>query len=263
MTPSFPSRRRLYLMRHGSVEYFLPDGRIARPETVELSPLGRQQADAAGALFAAAGVRFDRVLTSGLARTQETAQRVLAACSTGPAPQATPAIEVDERLQEIRSGRIADLPAHAIRAAFLAVFQPAPAAELEARRFLGGESVGELLDRVLPAWADWLARDDWQCALVVLHGGVNRALLSSLLTGGRAFFGALEQAPACINVLDLPHPGASAASGAPVLRAVNLSPTQGLQADERHSTMEHLLHEFETRIAPLTAPSPTLPGALA
>lgn len=261
MTPSFPSRRRLYLMRHGSVEYFLPDGRIARPETVELSPLGRQQADAAGALFVAAGVRFDRVLTSGLARTQETAQRVLAACGAGSSPQATPVIEVDERLQEIRSGRIADLPAHAIRAAFLAVFQPAPAAELEARRFLGGESVGELLDRVLPAWADWLARDDWQCALLVLHGGVNRALLSSLLTGGRAFFGALEQAPACINVLDLPHPSASATSGAPVLRAVNLSPTQGLQANERHSTMEHLLHEFETRIAPLAAPSATLPGA--
>ena len=262
MTPSFPSRRRLYLMRHGSVEYFLPDGRIARPETVELSPLGRQQADAAGALFAASGVRFDRVLTSGLARTQETARRVLAACSTGPTPQATPAIEVDERLQEIRSGRIADLPAHAIREAFLAVFQPAPAAELEARRFLGGESVGELLDRVLPAWGHWLARDDWQCALVVLHGGVNRALLSSVLAGGRAFFGALEQAPACINVLDLPAPGAPAGAAAPVLRAVNLSPTQGLQADERHSTMEHLLHEFETRV-PGAAPASANTGAAA
>ncbi len=240
MKPLTHPRRRLYLMRHGSVEYFLPDGRVARPDTVELSALGRSQADAAGALFASAGVVPDLVLTSGLPRTLETAQRVLAAAGC------TAAIEVEPQLQEIRSGRIADLPAQAIREAFLAVFQPGPAHELEARRFLGGESLGELLDRVLPAWTALLARDDWQCALVVLHGGVNRALLSSVLAGGRAFFGALEQTPACINVLDLPQ---ARRLDAPVLRAVNLSPTLGLQTTERQSTMEHLLAEFETRVA--------------
>ena len=66
-------------MRHGSVDYFTADGTPVPPHTVPLNEAGRAQADAAGALFAAAGVRFDRVLVSGLARTVETAQRVLAA----------------------------------------------------------------------------------------------------------------------------------------------------------------------------------------
>ena len=70
-----PTRRRLYLMRHGSVDYFKADGTPVPPHAVPLNEAGRMQADAAGALFASAGVRFDRVLVSGLARTVETARR--------------------------------------------------------------------------------------------------------------------------------------------------------------------------------------------
>jgi broad specificity phosphatase PhoE len=72
-------RRRLFLMRHGSVTYFDASGRPYPPETVPLNDEGRAQADAAGHAFAAAGVRFDRVIVSGLPRTVETAARVLAA----------------------------------------------------------------------------------------------------------------------------------------------------------------------------------------
>ncbi len=40
--------------------------------------------------------------------------------------------------------------------------------------------------------------------MLVLHGGVNRALLSHEITaGGRAFFGHLSQATGCINALDV------------------------------------------------------------
>ena len=31
-----PPRRRVYLMRHGEVDYFAPDGRPLRPETLQL-----------------------------------------------------------------------------------------------------------------------------------------------------------------------------------------------------------------------------------
>lgn len=231
-TPRTTPRRRLYLMRHGSVDYFLDDGTPVPPDTVPLNATGRTQADAAGALFAASGVRFDRVLVSGLPRTVETARRVLAAAGSDTA------IETDTALQEIRPGRLSDLPRQAIREAFLGAFEGggSPAA-VEQHRFLGGESVGELLDRCLPAWARFLARDDWDCALVVLHGGVNRALLSSALAGTRAFFGRLEQAPACINVLDI---GADHA----VVRTLNLSPTQWLNDRERLTTMEKLLAQY-------------------
>lgn len=232
-TPTAPPlRRRLYLMRHGSVDYFLDDGTPVPPDTVALNASGRAQADAAGALFAASGVRFDRVLVSGLPRTVETAQRVLAA-----AGQIT-AIETDPALQEIRPGRLADLPRETVREAFLGAFEGGgPLDVVERHRFLGGESVGELLDRCLPAMARFTVREDWDCALLVLHGGVNRALLSSALAGTRAFFGRMEQAPACINVLDI---GADHA----VVRAMNLSPSQWLQDRERQTTMEKLLAQY-------------------
>lgn len=226
-----PPRRRLYLMRHGSVDYFRADGSPVAPDSVPLNPEGEQQADAAGALFAASGVRFDHVLVSGLPRTVQTAQRVLAA-----AGQALP-LEAEPALQEIRGGRLGDIAPAQVAQAFLGAFGGGgPGSEHE--RFLGGESVAELLDRTLPAFAQWRARTDWQCALVVLHGGVNRALLSQLLTGGRAFFGALEQQPACINVIDL---GADHA----VVRAINLAPTSWLQPREQRTTMEKLLALYQ------------------
>ena len=59
-----PPRRRLYLMRHGAVDYFLPDGTPLPPHEVPLNAAGRAQADAAGALFAAAGVVFGDTGTS-------------------------------------------------------------------------------------------------------------------------------------------------------------------------------------------------------
>ena len=224
-----PTRRRLYLMRHGSVDYFTADGTPLPPHGVPLNEAGRTQADAAGALFAAAGVRFDRVLVSGLARTVETAQRVLAAAGQDVA------IARDPRLEEIRSGRLDAIAPGQLRAAFTGVFSAAP--DVESQRFLGGETVGAMMDRCLPAFDELLSDSGWTCALCVLHGGVNRALLGHALTGGRTFLGRLEQAPACINVLDV-------SAGDIVVRGTNLVPTQWLQERERYTTMEKLLAQY-------------------
>lgn len=255
--PSHPPgrRRRIYLMRHGSVDYFLPDGTPVAPDSVPLNATGRAQADAAGALFAAAGVRFDRVVVSGLPRTVETATRVLAAAGL-PGEHV-----VDERLQEIRPGRLADIPRDEVHQAFLGAFQGPPVrgharhgpqddqgsprqsgASLkgmvdETTRFLGGESIGEMLDRTLPSFHELLADHGWQQALLVLHGGVNRGLISYALAGQRCYLGRMEQSPACINVLD-------AGEDDMVVRAINLAPTQWLHERERYTTMEKLLAQY-------------------
>lgn len=232
MTPTWPHRRRIYLMRHGSVDYFLPDGTPVPPDTVALNAVGRAQADAAGELFAGAGVHFDRVVVSGLPRTLETAQRVLSAASQQHKADLAPVIE--PRLQEIRPGRLSDIPREQIREAFLGVFQGFTD---ERARFLGGESIGEMLDRVLPAFRELLADTSWQQMLLVLHGGVNRALLSYLLAGQRCFLGRMEQAPACINVIDVGEQDS-------VVRGINLAPTQWLHEGERMTTMEKLLAQY-------------------
>jgi broad specificity phosphatase PhoE len=235
MTLALPRRRRLYLMRHGSVDYFLPDGTPVHPDTVPLNATGRAQADAAGAVFRQAGVRFDRVWVSGLPRTVETAERVL-----GTAGLQQP-LEVNEALQEIRPGRLADLPRDRLREAFLGAFQGVVD---ESARFLGGESIGEMLDRILPAFQAVLADPAWNQALLVLHGAVNRGLLSYALAGQRCYLGRFEQAPACINIIDV-------GTDDLVVRAVNLAPTQWLHEHERHTTMEKLLFQY-LRLDPRT-----------
>lgn len=216
-------------MRHGAVDYVGADGVPVRHDTVALSADGRAQATAAGRLFANAGVRFDSVLTSGLIRTTETASLVLAASGQ------TLAVRQDERLQEIRPGSLGDMPREQLVPAFLGLFNAD--ADIEGHRFIGGESIGEMLDRVLPAFDELLRRDDWQCLLLVLHGAVNRALIGRAMTGGRTFFGRQEQAPACINVIDV-------GSSDMVVRTTNLMPTDMLQHTERRTTIERLLAQF-------------------
>jgi broad specificity phosphatase PhoE len=226
-----PVRRRVFLMRHGDVTYFDDSGRAIDPDTVPLNEHGRAQASAAGRAFAAQDVRFDRVIVSGLPRTVETAQHVLA--ETGQAIE----LEVQPAWQEIRGGHLAAIPPDEVENAFLRVFDGIVPEET---RFLGGETVGELLDRVLPELAALRADSSWDTALLVLHGGVNRAILSHAITaGGRTFFGHLAQATGCINALDV-----GKASGDWVVRMLNFSPPAPLHRDVRNTTMEMLYAQY-------------------
>jgi broad specificity phosphatase PhoE len=213
-------RRRIYLMRHAQVAYF-EDGEPVRPDLVPLTTVGRDQAQAAAAFLE--GIRFDRVLTSGLPRTLETARIV--------APRDEP--ESWPELREIEAGRLADIPEEDLERTFVEAWHDVVPEEV---RFLGGETIGSLLDRVLPAVERLLADDEWDVVLAVLHGGVNRAIISYALTGERALLGNLEQAPGCINVLDVGHDW--------VVRAVNVSPTDPTHLGGRLRTMEELWAEF-------------------
>ncbi|MEO8935301.1 MAG: histidine phosphatase family protein [Burkholderiaceae bacterium] len=223
-------RRRIFLMRHGSVTYFDSSGKPFLPESVPLNETGRTQATAAGAVFAQLGLHFDRVITSGLPRTVETATRVLAET------QQVVAIEVWPALEEIRGGRLSTISDETLRDAFVGAFEGMVA---EHRQFLGGETIGQLLDRVLPAIAALRADDRWETVLLVLHGGVNRAIVSYALTGQRYFLGNLSQAPGCINALDV---GSDPADW--VVRLTNYAPYDLLQPGERDTTMEALYAQY-------------------
>ena len=230
MSTSPSPRRRIFLMRHGSVTYFDASGKPVLPETVPLNELGRAQADAAGRVFAADAVRFDRVIVSGLPRTVETATRVLAATGQQIAIDSWPALE------EIRGGRLSAIPDAALRQAFTGVFAGLVG---EQQRFLGGESAGELMDRIHPAIARLRADPTWDTVLLVLHGGVNCAILSLALTGQRLFLGGLAQTAGCINALDV---GADEADW--VVRFVNFAPPTPLQGGARSTTMEELYFQY-------------------
>jgi probable phosphoglycerate mutase len=210
------------VLRHGAVSYF-DHGRPLKPEDVPLTVAGRDQAYAAASMLR--GIDFDRVITSGLPRTVETARIV--------APDLEPEAWPD--LRELETGRLADIPEDELEHAFTHAFRDVIP---EDARFLAGETIGSLFDRVLPAIDRLLAADDWDIVLAVLHGGVNRAILSRALTGGRTFLGNLEQSPACVNVLDVGDDW--------IVRAVNVTPYDLAHLEGRSTTMEELWQQFRS-----------------
>jgi probable phosphoglycerate mutase len=223
-------RRRIYLMRHGNVTYFDSEGKPFLPEQVPLNELGRAQATAAGKVFAAENMHFDRVIVSGLPRTVETASLVLA--ETGQQIE----LERWSELEELRGGKLSAIPDESLKEAFVGAFDGLVP---EHRQFLGGESIGQLMDRVHPCIDRLRADKSWDTVLLVLHGGVNRAILSYALTNQRLFLGNLAQTAGCINAIDVGDAHADW-----VVRIVNYSPISQLQGESRHTTMEVLLDQY-------------------
>lgn len=217
-------------MRHAEVSYIRDDGGPVNPLEVSLNDEGREQARAAADLLA--GLAFDLVLTSGMPRAVETAEIV------------APGHELAHRpaLRELEGGRLAEIPPEELEREFVHAFRGVIPNE---SRFLRGESIGELFDRVLPEVERLEADGNWNTALAVLHGGVNRAILSYALTAERTYLGHFEQAPACINVLDL------GVDGAWIVRAVNIAPYDILHSAHRLTTMERYWEQLEPHLGGL------------
>lgn len=229
-TPDWPPppRRRVYLMRHGDVEYFDAAGRPHRPETVPLTELGREQARAAAALLA--DVALDRVVSSGLRRTDETAALVVERTNL--------TVRAEPRLREIETGRMSEwaaVPAAAVRQLILRGLSDQLTPE---SRFLGGETFLSCQQRVGEAWRDLLADRDWSSALVVAHGVVNRVLLGFCLGMPLGTLGRVEQDAGCVNLIEVDE------EGAPLLRLVNFTAHDPAKHTLKLTTFEGLYNQF-------------------
>jgi probable phosphoglycerate mutase len=221
-------RRRLYLMRHGEVDYFDGAGRPFRPATVPLNAEGRRQAEAAARALAT--VPLDLALTSGLRRTVETAELALAG-------RAVP-VQVEPRMREIETGRLSEWAA-ATPEQIERVVLGALASDLTPEStFLAGESFGSLQARLTACWAEILARRDWRHLLIVAHGVVNRMLLTRLVGSGLGGIGALEQDAGCINLVEVDDAGRC------LVRLANYSPANPLKQGMELTTVEGLYQQF-------------------
>lgn len=227
MTISFPRRRRIYLMRHGEVQYFDGTGKPFRPDEVPLTQRGQDQARSAGEWIGK--VEIDRAIVSPLLRTKQTAQGVLGSRD----------INLDEEplLKEIAPGKLRDLPMdpEAIQRIFTQAFGINITPQ---ETFLGGESFGSLLTRVEQAIDQILATSNWTNLLIVAHGGVNRAILGRALGSGLASFGRMEQDPGCINIIDVDQENRM------LVRMINFSPTNPIKEGHRLTTMEDLFAQY-------------------
>jgi broad specificity phosphatase PhoE len=220
----FPARRRIYLLRHGEVNY-IEQGRAAPPDSVHLNEEGRAQAQAAA--DALADVPFDRAVVSGLSRTVETARIVLG--------ERTMLLEELPTLREIRGGKFLHLPPAELRSTFVeALTRRLTATDT----FLLGETFGDFRDRVRPAFQALLGEPGWSHMLLVLHGGVNRMILADIMDLDLHGLGHLEQDAGCINLIDFDERGYG------IVRIVNYTPYNPLKVGLSLTTMERYFLEF-------------------
>jgi probable phosphoglycerate mutase len=183
-------RRRLYLFRHGAVDYLQPSGEwVDDPDAVHLNDKGRSQADAMAAIFS--DIFVDRAICSGLPRTRQTAEIVLAGRE----------LELEERpaLEEIRPHKNAAAGGYDVYDDV--AFSHWRANDPEAR-FFGGERYGDFYRRIETAVQALIAEPDWNNLAVFAHGGTNAAVLGWVTGTGLNAFGLIDQASGCLNIID-------------------------------------------------------------
>lgn len=219
--PGTTGRRRIFLMRHGHVDYFSKEVQRTRGfRDVPLTPLGRDQADAAG--VALAHVPLDRAVCSGYPRARETAERVLAH------QKRAPKLEVEPDFAEIAGGSAGEVKSREEIAAKLA-FSFDTAHEPGARQLEGGEKFANVLERGSRGIKKLLGEPGWSQLLIVAHEGINRVMLSWMANAGLRAATAFEQDTACVNVIDFDMVPAADGSLTPeiariMLKSVNLTP---------------------------------------
>jgi probable phosphoglycerate mutase len=186
---------RLYLARHGSTSLSAED-RFSGAVGVPLSDEGRRQAGRLAERLRAVGLQA--IYASPLDRALETARIVGRAAGIDPVERAG--------LREIAHGHWEGLRRDEVEARFTDEYS---AWEADPFSFApeGGESGVAVLARALPVVREIVTRHAGQRLLVVSHKATIRLVLSSLLGfDARGYRDRLDQAPACLNVLDFKDP---------------------------------------------------------
>ena len=186
---------RLYLVRHGATDLTAED-RFSGANG-DLSDEGRRQIEKLGARLRGAGIQA--LYASDLPRALDSACILGRAIGLEPIPR--PA------LREIRHGHWEGLT-HAEVAARYGAEYAAWQADPFDRAPSGGESGAAVLARAGPALREIAAAHPGARALAVSHKATLRLLLCDLLgMDPRGYRDRLDQAPACLDIAELPEEG--------------------------------------------------------
>jgi probable phosphoglycerate mutase len=186
---------RLYLVRHGATQ-LTAEGRFSGSVGVELSEEGRWQAAQLGERLRGEGI--SAVYCSPLSRSVDTAAIIADRCQLTPITR--------DGLREISHGHWEGLTRSEVEQRFgseYAAWEEDPFTSAPE----GGESGVAVLARALPAIREIVTAHVGERVLAVSHKATIRLLLSSLLGfDARGYRDRLDQAPACLNVLDFKDP---------------------------------------------------------
>ena len=186
---------RLYLVRHGATQLSAED-RFAGDIGVDLSADGRSQAERLGVRVRDHSI--SAIYCSPFSRAVETARIIATSCGLEP--------RVSDGFRETHHGHWEGLTRQEVETRFAAEYS---VWEEDPFTFApdGGESGVSVLARALPALREIVVRHAGLNVLAVSHKATIRLLLSSLLGfDPRGYRDRLDQAPACLNVLDFRDP---------------------------------------------------------
>jgi broad specificity phosphatase PhoE len=186
---------RVYLVRHGATQLTAED-RFSGDVGVDLSDEGRAQAARLGERLRHEGL--SAVYSSPLSRALQTAHITADRCGL--------TVHTRDGLREISHGRWEGLTRREVEDRY-----PDEYAAWEEDPFTfapqGGESGVSVLARALPVIRDVVMTHRGDSMAVVSHKATIRLILSSLLGfDPRGYRDRLDQAPACVNVLDFRDP---------------------------------------------------------
>lgn len=186
---------RLYLVRHGATPLTAED-RFSGANNVHLSDEGRTQVDRLARRLM--DDKLEAIYTSPLDRTLETARIIARPHGLVPAQR--------DGLREISHGHWEGLTRKEVEVRFSEEYT---AWEEDPFTFApeGGEAGIGVLARALPIIREVVVKHEDKNILVVSHKATLRLLLSSLLGfDARGYRDRLDQAPACLNILDFKDP---------------------------------------------------------
>ena len=199
VVPSF--RSRIFLLRHAEVSYVTAAGEpVLETDSVPLTKAGREQAKKVGAELRS--VMFDRVISSPLLRTLETAKIVVGEREQGQ-------IETLSGLREIMEGDYDSIPERSKRRELSYAYERAGD---EGASYAGGDSYVSFAERVRAVFFP-LLEGDWRNLLIVSHDAVNRVILGSVLVGGGDVASVLRMLPkleqdyCCLNLIEVDRRG--------------------------------------------------------
>ncbi len=225
-------RRRMYLFRHGAVDYIDADGGwVDDPDAVDLNDKGRMQAAAMASLFS--DITVDRAICSGLPRTRQTGSIVLG-------PRAIE-LEVFDELEEIRPAKGEPAGGYDLHSDI--AFSHWRAGDPEAR-FLGGERYHDFYERIESAMRTLLADDDWNNLAVFAHGGTNAAALGWVTGLGLQGFGLIDQATCCLNIVDF-DVGEAGEVCRTVVRGINITADDPVMRHRHSGDVESLARRIQ------------------
>jgi broad specificity phosphatase PhoE len=186
---------RIFLIRHGATTMTAED-KFSGAENVHISAEGRQQAEQLAVRLSQE--QISAIYCSTLDRAVETAE-ILAR------PHGLK-VKMSEGLREVSHGHWEGLTRAEVEGRFGDEY-----AAWEADPFTfspeGGESGIRVLARALPVIREIVVQHAGQKVMVVSHKATVRLLISSLLGfDARGYRDRLDQAPACLNILDFKDP---------------------------------------------------------